>query len=52
MYKEWMLKFYWITAGTNETFYFDTKEQMIKFIEIANDIKVEAMFHLEQIKLN
>lgn len=50
MYKEYMLIFNWTTSNTKETFYFDTKEDMIKFINVANgDIKVEAMFHLEKI---
>lgn len=48
MYKEWMLKFYCETAGTNETFYFDTKEQMIKFSKMPG-VRVEAMFHLEKV---
>jgi len=48
MYKEWMLKFYWITTKTDEIFYFDTKEQMVEFSK-QPDVLVEAMFHVEKI---
>lgn len=50
MWKEWMLKFYWETTGTNETFYFDTKEQMIKFSKMP-EIRVEGMWHLEKVEM-
>ena len=50
MYKEWMLRFQW-DGNDNEIFYFDTKEQMIKFVK-ENNIRVEAAFKLEQLNNN
>ena len=47
MYKEYMLKFQW-DGNENETFYFDTEEQMIRFVK-ENNIKVEVAFKLEQL---
>ena len=52
IYKEWMLVFDWYPAKGevfHERFFFDTKEQMMHFVETSDDIRVEAMFHVEQI---
>lgn len=49
MWKEWMLKFEWKKTGERDTFYFDTKEEMMKFVRGTDDIRITAMFHLEKI---
>lgn len=47
-HKRWMLKFYHEDFG-NETFYFDTKEAMLKFAE-QDGIRVEKMFYLADVE--
>lgn len=48
IYKRWMLKFYHEDFG-NETFYFGTKEAMLKFAE-QDGIRVEKMFYLADVE--
>lgn len=53
MYKEWMLLFQWEVNGEliNETFFFDSKENMIKFVKndksTCKSIRVAAACKLE-----
>lgn len=51
-WKRWMLVFHWDVDEEvkNETFYFDTKEAMIKFIK-QDGVRVIKMFHLEDVEL-
>lgn len=46
--KRWMLKFYHENFG-NETFYFDTKQAMLKFAK-QDGIRVEKMFYLADVE--
>ena len=52
-YKRWMLKFQWVVGDmvSDETFYFDTKEQMLKFIK-QDGVRVEKMFHLVDVEID
>ena len=47
-YKRWMLRFYHEDFG-NETFYFDTKEAMLKFAN-QDGVRVEKMFYLSDVE--
>lgn len=47
-YKRWMLRFYHEDCG-NETFYFDTKEAMLKFAN-QDGVRVEKMFYLSDVE--
>ena len=47
-YKRWMLRFYHEDFG-NETFYFDTKEAMLKFAN-QDVVRVEKMFYLSDVE--
>lgn len=47
-YKRWMLRFYHEDFG-NETFYFDTKEAMLKFAN-QDGIRIEKMFYLADVE--
>lgn len=51
IWKRWMLIFQWDIDGEvkNETFYFDTKEAMIKFTK-QDGVRVTKMFHLEDVE--
>lgn len=52
MYKEWMLIFTWEVNGmlTKERFFFEKKENMIKFVKENKDtVKFEAAFKLEKL---
>lgn len=51
-YKRWMLKFQWVVGDmlSDETFYFDTKEQMLEFIK-QDGVRVEKMFHLVDVEI-
>lgn len=51
IWKRWMLMFQWVIDEEvkNETFYFDTKEAMIKFAK-QDGVKVTKMFHLEDVE--
>ena len=51
MYKEWMLLFQWEVNEElkDETFFFDTKENMINFVKASDNIKIEAAFKLEEL---
>ncbi len=46
-FKRWMLKFYHEDFG-NETFFFETKENMLRFAE-QDGVRVEKMFYLEDV---
>ena len=57
MYKEWMLLFQWEVNGElkNETFFFESKENMIKFVKLINppkNIRIEGAFKLEKLNNN
>ena len=49
-YKRWMLKFQHVADGElkNEIFYFDTKEEMMKFAK-QDGVRVEKMFYLVEV---
>lgn len=49
MYKEWMLLFQWEVNGEliNETYFFDTKKEMIKFVKESENIHLIAACKLE-----
>lgn len=54
MYKEWMLLFQWEVNEElkDETFFFETEENMIKFVNESDNVKIEAAFKLEKLDNN
>lgn len=50
IWKRYMLRFQWIDNSENETYYFDTKEEMLKFVK-ENKVAVTKMFYLEDVEL-